>query len=174
MMDRQPILTDGMFTLRPLKLDGHTGLFVVSDKTTWAGHPSNDRWKPHIFAPYFDGLLGSGETLAIVHGDRIVGCSRFYTPEEDPHDAAIGYTFLHHSLWGGTANRAVKSIMLSHAFAHHDRVWFHIGPSNIRSQKATAKLGAKLTGIGPRTVGGVTSDWLAYTLSKPDWAAVSD
>jgi len=39
-------------------------------------------------------------------------------------------------------NRAMKNLMLDHAFKFVETVIFHIGAKNIRSQKAIEKLGA--------------------------------
>jgi RimJ/RimL family protein N-acetyltransferase len=36
----------------------------------------------------------------------------------------------------------MKALMLAHLFAHVSAVWLHIAPDNLRSQKATEKLGA--------------------------------
>lgn len=167
-MDRQPTLTDGTLSLRPLLLSDRVALHLAaSDPITWAGHPASDRWKPVVFDPYFNKLLSSGETSVVLLNDVIIGCSRYYTPEEDPNGIAI----VAHVHWGGLVNHLMKSLMLTHAFHLQDTVWFHISPDNIRSQKATAKLGAVLVGRGPKTVGGTLDDWMAYSLSKSDWAA---
>ena len=55
---------------------------------------------------------------------------------------AIGFTFLARDHWGATYNRALKSLMMGHAFKFVNTVIFHIGVNNIRSQKAIEKLGA--------------------------------
>ena len=55
---------------------------------------------------------------------------------------SIGFTFLAQDYWGGSANFEMKRLMLDHAFGSFPEVWLHIAPTNIRSQKATAKLGA--------------------------------
>ncbi|MBU2993387.1 GNAT family N-acetyltransferase [Octadecabacter sp. 1_MG-2023] len=171
-VDRQPTLTDGPITLRPLLENDRADLFKAArDPLTWAGHPASNRYQPDIFNPYFDSLLASRETLVVVLNDHIIGCSRFYTPDEDADGIAIGFTFVSHDHWGGTINRQMKTLMLSHAFKTVTSIWFHIAPTNIRSQKATAKLGAQFVTQKAVTVAGKTDEWLCYQLSKNDWAA---
>ena len=46
--------------------------------------------------------------------------------------------------WGGPTNRALKTLMLEHAFRSVDRVIFHVGAGNLRSRKAMEKLGGVL------------------------------
>ena len=58
----------------------------------------------------------------------------------------IGYTFLAKKYWGKGYNKALKSLMLNHAFKYVDKVIFHVGSNNIPSQKAMNKLGALKTG----------------------------
>lgn len=40
-------------------------------------------------------------------------------------------------------NKSLKKTMLDYAFQYVDRVYFHIGAFNIRSQKVIEKIGAK-------------------------------
>jgi RimJ/RimL family protein N-acetyltransferase len=59
--------------------------------------------------------------------------------------------------------------MLDHAFKSFREVWFHIAPSNIRSQKATAKLGAKHTGDAVFNFSGSATLWMCFCLTKQAW-----
>ncbi|MGZ5191829.1 MAG: GNAT family N-acetyltransferase, partial [Flavisolibacter sp.] len=76
---------------------------------------------------------------------KAIGSSRYYELDEIQNSVAIGYTFLARDYWGGTYNRALKMLMMEHAFQFVDRVIFHIGGLNLRSQKAIERLGAKKT-----------------------------
>ncbi len=173
--DPQPELTGAILTLRPLRQDDFEGLRnAASDAQTWAGHPARDRHLPEVFAPYFDSLLASGTCLVVVHraSDRIIGCSRYYTAPDMPGSIAIGFTFLHHDFWGGAVNFELKRLMLGHAFDTFDDVWFHIDPTNIRSQKATAKLGAVFVHDAELQLGPMMALWKCYRLTQDAWAAV--
>ncbi|WP_128253298.1 GNAT family N-acetyltransferase [Falsirhodobacter deserti] len=129
--------------LRPLTDVDRDGLMrAAANPATWAGHPAHDRWKPEVFGPYFDFLLPR-KSLVVEKNNTIIGASRFYETHDAPEDIAIGFTFIDCAYWGGTTNSVMKRLMLAHAFEHFDHVWFHIAPTNIRSQKAVAKLGAR-------------------------------
>jgi N-acetyltransferase len=98
-----------------------------------------------VFEPYFDDLLASGGAL-VVHDrrtGRAVGVSRY---EPRGEIVEIGWTFLVRDLWGGEANAELKALMLEHAFATVDRVELRVHAENLRSRRATEKLGAELVG----------------------------
>jgi len=153
--DFAPSLADDVMALTPLGAGDYEGLFrAASDPGIWEQHPQVDRYKEDVFRPYFDFLLQSGGTLVArdqAAGD-VIGCSRFYESDDAPGDICIGFTFLTRAHWGGLSNGRMKALMLAHAFKRFDAVWFHIGADNLRSQKATMKLGAvymrEVRGVG--------------------------
>ncbi|MFK7940336.1 MAG: hypothetical protein AB8B82_13235, partial [Roseovarius sp.] len=60
-----------------------------------------------------------------------------------------------------------------HVFESFDEVWLDIGPTNIRSQKATAKLGAKKMFEGRLDLGtGREDDYLSFVVSRAEWDKV--
>ena len=59
-------------------------------------------------------------------------------------EVKIGYTFFARACWGKPYNKSTKTLMVGHALQAADRVLFHVGVNNIRSQKAMAKLGAQV------------------------------
>lgn len=170
--DPQPILKSETLILRPLAANDLDPLYAVAnDPELWAGHPAKNRYERDVFEAYFASLLAPGETLAVTLADtgQIIGCSRFYAAPDHENSISIGFTFLGRSWWGGAYNFEMKRLMLDHAFAHVDEVWLHIGPTNIRSQRATAKLGAVHaydSEIGP---GGNTGLWQCWRLDKSVW-----
>lgn len=161
--------------LRPLEADDFAGLYAAaSDPETWAGHPAKTRHQREVFTPYFTGLLDSGTCLAVLDrgSDTIIGCSRYYTAPDMPGSISIGFTFLAKDYWGGDTNFALKRLMLGHAFGSFDEVWFHIDPTNIRSQKATAKLGAVFVYHAELQLGPMAAPWNCYRLTREAWAEV--
>ena len=65
--DLAPELTGETLHLRPLRQDDFEALHAAaSDPATWAGHPSRNRHERDVFRGYFDFLLASGGTLAII------------------------------------------------------------------------------------------------------------
>nr|WP_280517760.1 GNAT family N-acetyltransferase [Falsirhodobacter halotolerans] len=160
-------MSDGIILVRPLTECDRGGVFAAAaDPATWAGHPAHDRWQPEVFGPYFDTLC-AGKAVAIEKDGAIIGVSRFYVPPDQPEDIAIGFTFLNRAHWGGSVNAAVKQLMLDHAFARVATVWFHIAPTNIRSQKATAKLGAVHRHDAVLDLSGTPTLWQCWSLPRP-------
>lgn len=175
--DDQPGLEGETIALRGMLESDRAMLAIAAkDPETWAGHPVRDRHNAKVFNPYFDFLLCAGGTCVVTdkNSGNLIGCSRYYVGPDAPNDIAIGFTFLNHLYWGGVTNFEMKTLMLDHAFESFERVWFHIDPSNIRSQKATEKLGAillakrKLDLIGA----GKEAPWLSYELVKDAWMRV--
>ncbi|WP_281281310.1 GNAT family N-acetyltransferase [Aliiroseovarius halocynthiae] len=95
--------------------------------------------------------------------------SRYYVGPDAPDDIAIGFTFLNHRYWGGEVNFRMKQLMLDHAFLQFDRVWFHVAPDNIRSQKATMKIGAVFTSDEDLDLSGSVLAWKCYRLDRAGW-----
>lgn len=170
--NNQPFLENANLKLRPLAADDFEKLHkAANNPETWAGHPAKDRYEKEVFRKYFDFLFSSGGTLIIEdrNSDRTIGCSRYYVSPDVPDMISIGFTFIDSDYWGGKINREIKSLMLEHAFKSFDEVWFHIDPTNIRSQKATAKLGAECIADRQLNLAGNPADWKCWRLRKEDW-----
>lgn len=172
--DPQPHLSGYGYRIDPMTAEDRDALYAAaSDPVTWAGHPATDRYIREKFDSYFDILLASGQTNVFRTEDgQVIGCSRYYPAPDAENGIAIGYTFIDCKFWGGAANFAIKRLMLEYAFQSVPEVWFHIAPSNIRSQKATGKLGAKFRHDAEWGLnGGAPDQWKCYSLSPEDWAA---
>lgn len=170
--DDRPALDGPRLSLRPLCAQDREALTAAAaDQRTWAGHPAKDRYLPEVFGPYFDFLLKAGGTLVIRDREAggAIGCSRFYAVPDQPDGIGIGFTFLNSAYWGGATNFELKQLMLDHAFRQVPVVWFHIAPSNIRSQKATAKLGAVYAYDATLDLAGTSAPWTCHRLDKGDW-----
>lgn len=176
-LDTQPTLVGARFRIRPLAASDRDDLHTAaSDPLIWEQHPDKKRYQRDIFDAYFTALLAAGGAVVFEARDdgRIIGCSRYYLAPNAPEEWSIGFTFIERRYWGGGANFALKTLMLDHLFMTEDRVWFHIGRENIRSQRGTAKLGAVLAGDCEADLLG-TGNWsfyLAYGLRKDVWAGV--
>jgi len=168
----QPELASGLLALRPLRRDDFDGLFAAAGHPeVWAGHPAKERYKRDVFEKYFDFLLGTGSTLVVIDraSGKIIGCSRYYAAPDQPGSISIGFTFLNHAYWGGGVNFELKRLMLDHAFKTFSEVWFHIGPDNIRSQKATSKLGAEHVYDAVLNLSGSPAPGMCFRLRKEAW-----
>ncbi len=135
--------------LAPLTASHFEDLFkIASDPQIWAQHPARERYKKDVFRNFFDGALQSGTAFVIIDQatGRIAGSTRYYDYRPDVPSIAIGYTFLGRSYWGGQYNQASKRLLIDYAFQYVDKVYFHIGSDNIRSQTAISRTGARKVG----------------------------
>ena len=164
--DAQPVLQGDRLELRPLRTEDWDALYAVaSDSLIWEQHPARNRHELDVFRTFFDEALARGGTLVVV--DRanglIVGSSRFHGYDEAKSEVEIGWTFLARLYWGGVYNGELKRLMLDHAFRFVDTVIFVVGPRNVRSQRALAKIGAVRTGETASGSGGDDSDVFRLT-----------
>lgn len=148
--DLQPNLKGDLIELRPLTLEDWGGLFAVaSDPLIWEQHPESDRYKKDVFKIFFSDALESGGAFVIIDqkNQQIIGSTRFFGYDPEKSEVEIGWTFLARRYWGGHYNRELKQLMLDHAFKFVENVIFYVGENNIRSQKATEKIGAVKDGL---------------------------
>lgn len=141
----QPQLENDLIRIQPLKKEDFEMLFkVASDPLVWEQHPNKDRYKKEVFQTFFQGALESGGAFLVYNNQTgiLIGSSRFYELNDVEKTVCIGYTFIARDHWGKSYNFALKTLMLNYAFEFVDKVIFHIGANNIRSQKAIHKLGA--------------------------------
>lgn len=173
--DAAPSLRGGGLDLSPLVAGDREGLFEAArDPLIWEQHPVSDRHRREVFDPYFDFLMDAGGSLVVREAETgtVIGCSRYYTAQDCAPEVAIGFTFLVRAHWGGASNFKMKRLMIEHILATRSEVWLHIGPGNLRSQKATAKLGARLVHRRRLDLGTGMAEYLSYRLGAADWAAV--
>lgn len=146
-IDLQPThLQNHLIRLVPLQEGDFEQLYgVASDPAIWEQHPQKDRYKRNVFQTFFESAVQSGGAFLILDNltGKCIGSSRYYDYNGDEKTIAIGYTFLAKEYWGGNYNGALKTLMLRHIFQYVDAVVLHIGPHNIRSQKAALKVGAR-------------------------------
>lgn len=174
--DFQPTLTGERIAVRPLAEADFEALFTAArDPEIWAGHPAKDRHRREVFAAYFAFLLDSATALVVLEraSEKVIGCSRYYVAPDTPDCVSIGFTFLDRAHWGGSTNFELKRLMLDHAFRSVSVVWFHIDPTNVRSQKATAKLGAVHAYDATLDLSGTPAEWMCFRLGKADWERTS-
>jgi RimJ/RimL family protein N-acetyltransferase len=99
---------------------------------------------------------------------QIIGSTRFHGYDPGKSEIEIGWTFLARKYWGGRYNREMKQLMLDHAFRFVDSVIFYVGERNIRSQKATEKIGAIRNGMVEKIYGNRRPSLnVRYVIRKP-------
>ena len=144
-MNLQPAhLKNDLVWLEPLKQEHFEELYLVaSDPLIWEQHPNPDRYKLDAFTNYFKGAMESGGAFIIrdTLSGKALGSSRYCAYDAANKEIQIGYTFFSRVCWGKSINKAVKKLMLTHAFNFVDKVAFYVGANNIRSQKAMEAIG---------------------------------
>lgn len=171
--DLQPQLKNDVVSIEPLTKDDFELLYnIASDPLIWQQHPNRDRYIREVFETFFKGAVESGSAFIVRDSKtgEAIGSSRFYGFDSNNKTIAIGYTFLARDRWGTTYNRALKTLMLNYAFSFADKVIFHIGANNIRSQKAITKLGAtKFDEVEMEYYGEQKKLNFVYQITKEEW-----
>jgi len=145
-MTWQPTLHGERLHLRPMRKDDFDALFrAASDRKIWELHPDPLRHTRERFQIYFDTGMQCGGALVVEHDGEIVGGSRYTDASDD--QVEIGWTFLTRKYWGGSFNRELKTLMMTHAFKHVRRCIFVVGKDNLRSRAAMTKIGGVLIPI---------------------------
>ena len=145
-MNVQATLENENVKLVPLNPNDFEELFsVASDQKIWEQHPNKDRYQREVFEKFFQGAIESKGEFKIMDksSNEVAGSTRFYDYNPKENSIFIGYTFYATKFWGSKLNPQVKKLMLDYIFQFVDKVNFHVGKDNIRSQKAMEKLGAK-------------------------------
>ena len=145
-MNVQATLENENVKLVPLNPNDFEELFsVASDPKIWEQHPNKDRYQREVFENFFQGAIERKGAFKIMDksSNEVAGSTRFYDYNPKENSIFIGYTFYATKFWGSKLNPQVKKLMLDYIFQFVDKVNFHVGKDNIRSQKAMEKLGAK-------------------------------
>jgi N-acetyltransferase len=146
MMNLQPTFQSKNILVRPLLPTDFEDLYqAASDPKVWEQHPNKNRYQREVFMNYFEGAILSKGAFAIIdlEKDKIIGSTRFYDYNEEEKSVLIGYTFIECAYWGKGINPLVKKLLMDYAFQYVEKIYFHIGADNIRSQIAIERLGAK-------------------------------
>jgi N-acetyltransferase len=169
--DLQPHLKGELIELRPLTREDWNDLYAVaSDPLIWEQHPESDRYREEVFKIFFEGALESGGAFVVIDSktQQIIGSTRFHGYDPEKSEIEIGWTFLARNYWGGRYNREMKQLMLDHAFKFVESVVFFVGENNIRSQRATEKIGAIKSGTAERVYGNRPASLnVRYVIKKP-------
>ena len=154
--DLQPNLKGELIELRALTPEDWDDLFAIaSDPLIWEQHPESARYKEDVFKVFFKDALESGGAFVVIDSKnkRIIGSTRFHGYEPEKSEIEIGWTFLARKYWGGRHNWEMKQLMLAHAFQFVDNVVFYVGENNMRSRRATEKIGAIKSGMVKKVYG---------------------
>lgn len=144
----------------------------AADSEIWHIYPYSmlgDAFDP-VFAMLCD---GARQVYAIFDGDEIVGCTSWYNHDEINHSVAIGGTYIAPKVRASGFNRALKTLMIEHAFACGiNRIVFEADTRNLRSCAAICKLGAHPEGVMRKnkiTWTGYVRDTAVFSLLRGEW-----
>lgn len=172
-MNIQPILENDLVLLRPLQEDDFEDLYqVASDPLIWEQHPNKNRFQREVFQTFFNGALESRGAFLIIDkkSEKVIGSTRFYDLDKSNTSVLIGYTFYSREFWGSQYNPSVKKLMLDYAFQFLNKVYFHVGAQNVRSQKAIERIGAiKVREINVAYHGEPEKLNFEYVIEKQNW-----
>jgi RimJ/RimL family protein N-acetyltransferase len=174
----QPRIQNDLIKLEPLEAGDFEILYAVaSDPLIWEQHPVKNRYQRPVFEDFFKGALESGGAFRVIDNTNgeLIGSSRYCNYEPNSGGARrqidIGYTFIARNRWARHYNRALKTLMLDHAFKHVDRVVFKVGINNWRSRKAMEKLGGIYIGEESVSYSGEPSHPnVIFKIDAADWA----
>ncbi|MCD1117443.1 GNAT family N-acetyltransferase [Chryseobacterium turcicum] len=142
----QLVLENEEYQLIPLQQGDFDLLYeVASDPRVWEQHPNKDRYQREVFENFFKGAMESEGAFKIIEKSsrNVLGSTRFYDFDENKNCIFIGYTFYGTKSWGKGINPQIKKLMLDYIFQFVEKVNFHIGKENFRSQIALERLGGK-------------------------------
>ena len=124
-----------------------------------------------IKANHFLQYAVAGAAFLIIDNaaDYIIGSTRYYDYQPNELSISVGFTFLSRDSWGGFYNRSAKRLLLDFAFQFVDKVYFHIGATNVRSQVATTKIGAVKFKEIDIDNNGQSQLHYEYVINKKDW-----
>ena len=169
----QPRIQNELIKLEPLEAGDFEALYAVAcDPLIWEQHPSSDRYQRPVFQNFFKGAMESGGAFRVIDATNgeLIGSSRYSNYEPEKRQIDIGYTFLARSRWARHYNRALKTLMLDHAFKYVDRVIFKVGVNNWRSPKAMEKLGGIYTGEESVSYSGEAAHPnVIFKIDKAEW-----
>ena len=167
----QPVLEDDNVLVTPLLEEDFEGLYATaSDPKIWEQHPNKDRWQREVFKKFFEGAMESKGAFKIIDKKtgEIAGSTRFHSFNSEEKSVTIGYTFYGTKYWGTGLNPAVKRLMMDYIFQFADKIILNVGATNLRSQIAVTRLGARKIGEETMAYYGETPKLnFVYEIKKP-------
>jgi N-acetyltransferase len=180
-----PVLEGRIVRLEPLSAAHEEGLWLASrDPETWRWlsvlrPETRDEWKAWMEQALTAARTGLEIPLATLAGGVVVGSTRYLALRPEHGSVEIGWTWLHPSAWGTSANVEAKLLQLRHAFEEWGcrRVELKTDALNERSRAALEALGTTFEGIHRKHMlvrGGENRDSAWYSVVDDDWPAARE
>ncbi len=146
----------------------------TEDQEIWAIYPHS------MLGEHFDTAMVMRRgfkdwvNFAIIDASGVVGTTCYIRPDPVHGSVEIGGTYIAPRVRGGPLNRAMKKLLIEHAFAHgFRRIEFRVDERNQRSQAAVLKLGAVREGLLRQnmiTWTGHVRNTCVFGLMREEWA----
>ena len=146
----------------------------AEDQEIWQIYPVNMLGEDFDAAMARFHALDSWVRFAVIHAPSglVVGMTNYINPDSFGV-VEIGGTYIAPSVRGTGFNRAMKKLLIEHAFANgFTRIHFNVDTRNERSIAAVLKLGAKQEGVLRQnriTWTGYVRDTAVFGLLKDEW-----
>lgn len=155
---------------------------IAFDKLIWQNLPYNIKDKQSLDSFIKDRLhkdLNGQQFTYVIRNKangQVCGCTGFINIDAVNHQLEIGPTWLSPIVWGTKINIESKYLLLCFCFekANIMRVEFRTRETNIRSQKAIAKIGGVKEGLlrlHRKNDDGTFRNTIVYSIIKPEWPA---
>ncbi len=180
-MISQPSLENDRVKLIPLSLENHTQLAEIASQPGLVRYSPGNVESAEGLREYVTQALKDreqGHAIPFIIYDKkysaYAGSTRFMHIDWKNKVLHIGATWIGSAFHGTGLNRAMKILMLQHAFVEmgFEKVEFRIDERNTPSRKAVEKFGARLEGILRKNVyldDGFKRNTCCYGLLKEEW-----
>lgn len=187
-----PVLTPTI-RLEPLELRHAPALFAAADRRLFTHSMQNPpEWSVRGFEMEMEQVksVPGVVAFAIIHAgeERAIGRTTFMDIRPEHRGLEVGRTWISRPFHGTRVNPEAKYLMLRHAFEGLSptaiRVQITTSGTNLHSQHAIEKLGAKREGVlrDARTMPALegcegretptVKDWVFYSILAAEWAGV--
>lgn len=180
-MISQPSLENDRVKLIPLSLENYTQLAEIASQHGLVRYSPGNVESAEGLREYVTQALNDreqGHAIPFIIYDKkysaYAGSTRFMHIDWKNKVLHIGATWIGSAFHGTGLNRAMKILMLQHAFVEmgFEKVEFRIDERNTPSRKAVEKFGARLEGILRKNVyldDGFKRNTCCYGLLKEEW-----
>ena len=147
----------------------------AADPGVWDIYPMNFAGEGFVASLALMRATSDFHMFAVIDAcsDQVVGMTSYIRPTMFGV-VEIGGTFIHPNHRGGPFNRAMKKLMIEHAFdCGFEKIEFRVDTRNGRSMAAVLKLGAAQEGVLRQnmvTWTGYRRDTAVFGLLKDEWA----
>jgi len=187
MMEHSPLgpisLEGEVVDLEPLRPEHTHAVFAATEGVDWTWFLGPLKSIEAVSSRIADGLEaerrndGFAFAVRLREGGRVIGSTSYLAVNQKHRRAEIGSTWYSPEYQGTSVNPECKYLLLRHAFEDWGavRVQFVTDANNVHSQRAIAKLGAKLEGrmrnYGIRA-DGTPREVLLYSIVPQEWEEI--